>query len=158
MHNSKELEKNLLILSEGLKILDFPLLVTEQYTRGLGFTIPSLSYSLGQTGRLEKKAFSCCDDDGIMNEIRRINKKNVIIAGIESHVCVLQTCIDLMEQGFQPVLVEDCVSSRKPRDKEMALKRLTQEGVLISTYESVLFELARYSGTESFKSISKLIK
>jgi nicotinamidase-related amidase len=158
IYHSEVLEKNIHILIEGLKTLGIPIIVTEQYTKGLGFTIPSLSSSLEGISRLEKKSFSCCDDPGFLNEIQRVNKKNVIIAGIESHVCVLQTCIDLLEQDYQPVVIEDCVSSRRQNDKETAMRRLIQEGVLISNYESILFELARYSGTESFKVISKLVK
>jgi nicotinamidase-related amidase len=156
--NAQELVENTTVLMEGMKVLNIPILVTEQYTKGLGFTIPSLSASLEGISIFEKISFSCCDDPGIFKEIMKMNKKNVIVAGIESHVCVMQTCIDLLEKGYQPVLIEDCVSSRKLKDKDTAIKRLIQEGVLISTYESILFELARYSGNDTFKAISKLVK
>jgi nicotinamidase-related amidase len=83
---------------------------------------------------------------------------NVIIAGIESHVCVLQTVIDLKRNGYHPIVVEDCVSSRRENDKRIALERMRQEGTIITTCESLLFELLRFSGTEPFKAISKLVK
>jgi nicotinamidase-related amidase len=93
-----------------------------------------------------------------MGHLKALGKKFIIITGIESHVCVLQTTLDLLEQGFVPVVVEDCVSSRRKNDKKHAIHRMRQEGAIISTYESVLFELLRYSGTEEFKAISKLVK
>ncbi len=82
----------------------------------------------------------------------------MIIAGIETHVCVLQTTIDLISNGYRPVIVEDCVGSRKPNDKAMAIERMRKEGAYITTYESILFELLRYSGTDAFKKVSKLVK
>jgi nicotinamidase-related amidase len=157
--NEKEiLEKNIRILISGLKVLDIPILLTEQYPKGLGFTIPAIKEALSTSPAIEKTAFSCCDEPAFMKSLADSGKKSIIIAGIESHVCVLQTVLDLLKIGFQPVVVEDCVSSRKPNDKKIALKRMNQEGAIISTYESILFELARVSGTEQFKAISKLVK
>jgi nicotinamidase-related amidase len=82
----------------------------------------------------------------------------VIITGIEAHVCVLQTAIDLLELNYVPVIVEDCVSSRRLNDKQQAIARMRKSGAKVSTYESVLFELLRYSGTDEFRAISKLVK
>ncbi len=82
----------------------------------------------------------------------------MILMGIESHVCVLQTALDLLDKGCTPVLIEDCVSSRKPNDKKIAVKRMRSEGAVVSTCESILFELTVVSGTEQFKAISKLVK
>lgn len=152
------LEKNSKILIEGLKALEIPIIVTQQYTKGLGPTIEPINQSLGEYNHLEKMAFSCCDDEGFMQELKKMNKKNVIVLGIEAHVCVLQTTIDLLESDFNPVVIEDCVSSRTLNNKNIAIERMRQEGAVISTYESILFELCRYSGTEAFKTISKLVK
>jgi hypothetical protein len=146
------------ILIKGLQVLNVPILVTEQYTKGLGPTIQPLRELLGLTEPLEKLAFSCCDDPSIMDRLTALKKKFIIITGIEAHVCVLQTATDLLERGFIPVVVEDCVSSRRLNDKNMAINRLRRMGAVITTYESVLFELLRYSGTEEFKAISKLVK
>jgi len=155
---NKELEKNINILIQGMKILKMPVMVTEQYSKGLGPTIPTIKTSLGDIRYYEKNSFSCCDNKYFDYEFSGLNKKIVVIAGIEAHVCVLQTSIDLIERGYQPVIVEDCISSRKMLDKQVAIERMRHEGALVTTYESVLFELARVSGTEQFKAISKLVK
>lgn len=158
MHHRESLEKNINILIEGLKILEIPLLVTEQYTKGLGFTIPSVQESIGNQSKIEKVAFSCCDSPDFMSHLQNMGKTHVVVAGIEAHVCVLQTVVDLLDNGFRVAVVTDCTSGRKQTDKDIALRRIGQEGAMLSTYESVLFELCRYSGTDQFKSISKLVK
>ena len=158
MFEKEILEKNLNIFVRGLRTLDIPLIVTEQYTKGLGFTIPSLASALGDYSAHEKSAFSCCDDSGFTESIGLHNPVHVILAGIEAHVCVQQTAIDLLQKGYIPVVIADCVSSRKETDKQLALNRLRDEGAIISSYESVLFELLRYSGTPQFKTISQLVK
>jgi len=152
------LEKNMIILLQGLKILNLPVIVTEQYSKGLGFTIPSLGEYIREYPIMEKTAFSCCDDHAFMERLRDINATHVIIAGIEAHVCVLQTTIDLLHAGFLPVVVEDCISSRKIKDKTIAINRMAREGAVITSYESILFELLRFSGTDQFKAVSRLIK
>ena len=153
-----KLEKNLRILISGFNILEIPILVTEQYPKGLGPTIPSLHEMLKSSPVIEKMSFSCCDEPVFMKSLEDSGKKSVLVAGIESHVCVLQTVIDLLNKNFLPVIIEDCVSSRNLNDKRIAMKRMRQEGVIISTTESILFELLRISGTEQFKAISKLVK
>jgi nicotinamidase-related amidase len=80
-----------------------------------------------------------------------------LVSGIETHVCVLQTAIDLLEAGYTPVVVQDCTSSRRETDKQTAVHRLQAEGVLITSFESILFELLREAGTETFKAISRLV-
>ncbi len=146
------------ILIRGLQVLKLPLLVTEQYTKGLGPTIEPLAQVLSENRVIEKSAFSCCDDRHFMEKLSALHKKFIIITGIESHVCVLQTAIDLLEHNYIPVVAEDCVSSRRMNDKQMAINRMRKAGVIITTYESVLFELLRFSGTDEFKAISKLVK
>jgi len=146
------------ILIKGMQALGMPIVVTEQYTKGLGPTIQPLQQLFGEPGPIEKMAFSCCDDQAFMKHLDSLHKKFIIITGIESHVCVLQTTIDLLERNYIPVVVEDCVSSRRLNDKAMAINRMRRMGAIITTYESVLFELLRYSGTDEFKVISKLVK
>lgn len=145
-------------LIEGLKIQGIPILVTEQYVKGLGPTVPAIAGALGGIRRIEKSSFSCCDDPGFMNELTEAGRKFVVVAGVETHVCVLQTVIDLIRNDFLPVVAEDCVSSRNPNDKQIAIMRMRQEGAIITTYESILFELLRYSGTDRFKAISRIVK
>lgn len=156
--DNEQLTRNTGILIEGLKAIGVKIMVTEQYTKGLGFTIEPLKVLVNDIPVIEKQAFSCCDDSLFSKEFAALSTKNIIIAGIETHVCVLQTTIDLIKQGYQPVVIEDCVGSRNPNDKAFAIQRMRQEGAIISTYESILFELLRHSGTEEFKKISKLVK
>ena len=155
---NEKLTKNVTTLIEGLKIIGIPIFVTEQYVKGLGPTIEPVANVLGTHPRIEKMSFSCCDEPRVMEGIAVTGKENIILAGIESHVCVLQTALDLKRNGYQPVVVEDCVSSRRENDKRIAIERLRHEGVTITTYESILFELLRYSGTEQFRGISRLVK
>ena len=153
-----QLTKNTTILIEGLKAIGIKILVTEQYTKGLGFTIEPLKNLLTDIEFVEKQAFSCCDEPRFYEELTLTGARTVIFAGIESHVCVMQTAIDLLDNGYIPVIVEDCVSSRSLNDKKIAIERMRKEGAIITTYESLLFELLRQSGTDSFKKISKLVK
>ena len=154
----EKLVRNIPILIEGMKVLGIPVFVTEQYVKGLGLTVQPVATALGELKRYEKMSFSCCDDPAIMEDIAVSGKDMIIIAGIESHVCILQTVIDLNHNGYHPVVVEDCISSRKENDKKIAVERMRQEGAIITTCESVLFELLRFSGTEQFKGISRLVK
>jgi len=150
--------QNCLKLIEGLQVLSVPMLVTQQYTKGLGPTDPSIVNRISGFSYIEKNTFSCCSEPAFMEKLSSPGKKSIILCGIETHVCVLQTCIDLLEDGYIPVVVEDCVSSRKPNDKLIAISRMRQEGARITTLESLLFELTRCAGTDTFKSISRLVK
>jgi hypothetical protein len=158
MYEDKGLLKNMEILINGLKELHIPILVSEQYPKGLGHTVESVDKVLGDYECLEKKSFSCCDETSINKEFKEMDKKWIIVAGVESHICVLQTVIDLIDRGYVPVLIEDCISSRKKNDKIIAVERMRSEGAIISTCESILFELCRHSGTDTFKVISGLVK
>lgn len=155
---NEKLSDNIVKLIKGLKALGIEIIVTVQYSKGLGETIKPVKEALGTFQHLEKMSFSCCGFPDFMEIIKNSGKKNIIVCGIESHVCVLQTTLDLLESGFQPVLIEDCVSSRNLNDKKFAIKRMRQEGAIISTYESILFELLEVSGTDTFKAISKIVK
>ena len=158
IHEGDILLRNCLKLIEGLKILGIPVIITQQYTRGLGPTVPSIIQLFPEFSYVEKISFSCCEEPAFKKEIDLLGKTDIIICGIESHVCVLQTCLDLLAIGKRPVIVEDCVSSRKPNDKHIAIERMRQEGARITTMESLLFELVRVAGNEIFKSISGIVK
>ena len=158
MQGKDDLLKKCLVLLEGLKVLEVPILVTEQYPRGLGPTIEPLKQVLESSTAIEKIAFSCCDEPEFISSLEHLTRKNVIICGIEAHVCVQQTVIDLTGSGYLPVVVSDCISSRNPLDKKVALDRMASEGAIISTCESILFELVRVAGSEEFKTISRLVK
>lgn len=150
--------KNCQILIEGLKILEIPMLVSQQYTKGLGETLPEIQSLIPNFKYFEKKEFSCYDVPEINGQLQSLNARNIIICGIESHVCVLQTAVDLKEAGMNPIVVMDCVSSRTGENLELAKERFRTEGIMMTSYESILFELTRKAGTEKFKTISKLVK
>lgn len=158
MTDTDALEERMNVLIRGLRILEVPMIVTQQYTKGLGMTIPSIRESIGSETYLEKITFSCYDEEEVRRQIKESGCKNVLIFGIESHICVLQTCIDLKDAGYTPILVTDCISSRKSSDKEGAILRALGEGILMTTTEAILFEFTRRAGTPVFKEISKLIK
>jgi len=158
IQNNEELEKNLITLVKGLKLHEIPFIINEQYKKGIGETIPSLKELVKEYPHFEKTTFSCCGNEDGLAAIKATGKKIVILAGIETHVCVLQTALDLIENGLQPVLVTDCVDSRKDKDKQIAIQRLVQAGVIPTTYECLLFELTVNSKSPVFKEISKLVK
>jgi nicotinamidase-related amidase len=149
---------NTAILIRGLKILELPLILTQQYTPGLGETISLIRDLMPGLAHVEKNSFSCCDEPAFKNSLKQLNKRFVIITGMEAHVCVLQTVLDLLADSYIPVVVENCISSRNNRDKKTAIERMRQEGAIITTYESILFELTRFAGTSQFKEISRLVK
>ena len=153
-----KLARNTVILIRGLRLLGIPLIVTEQYSKGLGPTIAPVKRQLDDTPVIEKMTFSCCDTAAVTEQLQRSQRNQVIVFGIEAHVCVLQTTLDLLDLGYQPVVIADCISSRRAEDKQTALQRMQQSGVVISSYESILFELCRVAGTEEFREISKLVK
>ena len=158
MQGGEELLANCRRFLEGLHILGVPLLASEQYPKGLGATVPVIAEMLGDAPVLAKVSFSCMDDEAIRSRLAASGRKTVLVIGVESHVCVAQTVIDLLAAGYRPVLVADCVSSRKPADRDLAITRLREEGAIVTSSESLLFELCRHAGTDRFKAISRLVK
>ena len=158
MEENEQLVENCSKLIQGLQILGLPLLVTQQYTKGLGETVIEIKSVINDFQYFEKKDFSCFDAPVVAEKLALSGVKNVIICGIESHVCVLQTAIDLKEAGYIPVVVMDCVSSRSFDNIDLASERFRYEGIMMTSLESILFELTRSAGTPEFKEISKLVK
>lgn len=145
-------------LIQGLRLLDVPVVAMRQYPKGLGELVADIDAALEGCPVYDKVTFSAMDNADIAAHVSASGKTQVIVFGIESHICVLQTVIDLAAAGYQPVLITDCVGSRDPQDKEIALRRAAQEGAILSTSESLLFELQRTSSTGTFKRLSALIK
>lgn len=158
IHGHEELVRRSATLIKGLRILDVPILVTEQYTKGLGVTVSEIAAALGTYNPIEKMSFSCCGNPDVEAAVLGSQRHQIIVFGIEAHVCVQQTVLDLLAQGQKVVVLDDCVSSRSANDARVALQRMRDAGATISTMESVLFELLRVSGTQEFKSISALVK
>lgn len=151
--------KKLEILLKGLQILHIPIMKNQQYSKALGETLPELNAILQPENQIfEKRTFSCCDTTHSMQYIQQQHRRCVLLFGIETHVCVLQTAMDLLTHDFQPILVVDAVSSRSLADKEIAIQRMQQAGVILTSVESILFELCRDSLHPDFKAISNLVK
>lgn len=157
--NNEELIHNTQILIKGLQALQVPMIITQQYTKGIGMTVPAFAELFGENFCYEDKvAFSCAEDEATLEKLRILGKKNIIVCGIEAHICVLQTVIDLIAMGYNVLLVEDCIGSRKESNRQIGIRRALQEGAIPTSYESILFELTRVAKTDTFKEISRLIK
>jgi len=156
--NNKELELYLKRIVKGFGFLDTPLVVTEQYSKGLGNTIEGLKAVVGEYQPIEKMSFSCFGCVPFIEKLEIMKRNTVILMGIEAHICVQQTAMDLIDRGFRVLLIEDCIGSRKANDKNIAVERMRGVGIEVTTYESILFELCEVSGTETFKKISRLIR
>lgn len=154
MWEKEKLIENSSILLAGLKELSVPIILTQQYTKGLGGTVREITEAAGKTDYTEKITFGAFES--VENVIHA--KKYVLVCGIEAHICVLQTVIDLKEAGYIPVLVTDCISSRKESDLNAAVRRASQEGAIITTCEAILFELLKEAGTQESKKIQRLVK
>lgn len=135
--------------------LDVPILLSEQYTKGLGKTVSVLRGLMSQETDIDKVHFSCLRDQHFKNAWRNINRKQVLIAGIETHVCVLQTALDMKEEGFDVFVVVDAVSTRYELDHKYALERMRDAGVHLVTTEMVFFEWVELAGTPVFKALSQ---
>lgn len=155
LYNQLLLNTNLLI--EGFKSLDLPIIATEQYSKGLGHTVADLSGATDQNC-VEKMAFSCCGEDKFMTALEKSGAKQILIAGMETHVCVFQTVLDLLDRGYVVHLVRDAVSSRFKSDYDNALSTAAKAGAVITTTETALFQLVKVAGTDGFKAVSKLVR
>lgn len=147
------------IAARAFQILNLPVIVTEQYPKGLGRTAEEILFSLPpEVEIIEKTTFSACGSEVFMEKLRATGAKQVVLCGFETHVCVNQTAHDLLNEGFEVHVLTDCVGSRFSGDKEAALKKLQMSGVVPSTVEMMLFELLRNARNEHFKQIQNLIK
>jgi nicotinamidase-related amidase len=154
----KKLTKNIGILLESATELNMPVLVTEQYVKGLGATLPELKEKASGAAFFEKMTFSCCGGDDFVAALKATGRKQVVITGMETHVCVLQTVIELREAGFDVHIVRDAVMSRNKQNWETAVQAMTLAGAVPTCTESVLFQLLKVAGTEEFKKLSKLVR
>ena len=153
----RQLLQNVPLLIEGFKSLGLPIITTEQYSKGLGHTIAELKGATEQHC-VEKLTFSCCGNDAFVAALKETNARQVVVVGMETHVCVLQTVIDLLDRGFCVHLVRDAVSSRFVGDYIGALDLAAAAGAVLTTTETALFQLVSVAGTDDFKAISKLVR
>ncbi|MEA1878477.1 MAG: hydrolase [Bacteroidota bacterium] len=158
MHNNEFLKENMVRFLKGIQVLNIPVVWMEQYPKGLGHTIPELRELMPDNNPLEKMCFSSCNQPDFLSKIKTFGKKSVLVMGIETHVCVYQTVIGLLANGFEVEVVADAVSSRTEKNYELGLRIIESLGAKLTTVEMALFELLKESGTDEFKQISRLVK
>ncbi len=168
MKGGDELEESVVKLIKGCRILGVPAIMTQQYTKGLGPTVPGIAAALTEPiGEeigsaefipVEKTSFSAMGEPTFVEALEKLGRKTVIIAGIEAHVCVQQTVIDLLDKGYKVFIANDCIASRSNNDKKYAQRRMGDAGAVGTTYESILFELLKGAKEPGFKQISALVK
>jgi len=157
IHEQDKITDNVNKLIKGAGILGMDVVVTEQYPKGLGHTLPEIERT-AEIPVFEKDTFSCMLQPVLLDQLQRTNKKHLIICGVEAHICVLKTALDAIEKGYAVHVVADAVSSRTPENKWLALERMRQSGAFIVSVEMILFMLMDCAGTAEFKAVSKLIK
>jgi nicotinamidase-related amidase len=151
--------RNCSILAAGFEILGRPIIVSEQYPKGLGSTVDEIAEALPEgTPIIEKMRFSACGVDAFDAELAESGSKTVVVCGVETHVCVNQTVLDLLSRGYAVHVASDAVSSRAPANKEAGLRKMAAHGAEVSSAETVLFEMLEVAGGDAFKAISKLVR
>jgi nicotinamidase-related amidase len=158
IHEWARLMQNSLRLIQGAAILRVPVFATEQYRKGLGATVPEIASAIPGFAPMEKNAFSCCGAAGFIEALQAKGVKDVILCGIEAHVCVTQTCLGLLEAGFRPFVVADAISSRTPENHRWGVERMRDAGAVMVSTEMILFELLGRAGTDEFKQMLTLVK
>lgn len=161
IHERSDVERNIERLIRGAHILGVPAIVTEQYVKGLGATVELVRTALEETSGyrpIEKNCFSAHGCAPFPAQLAALDRRQVLLAGVETHVCVYQTALDLLGAGWQVWVAADAVSSRTARNREIGLQRLVSEGVKLSSTEMALFEMLAVAGTEEFRAVSRLVK
>lgn len=158
MFEKEKLFKNLQNLTQGVKILDLPIIWMEQYPKGLGPTIDEIRSLLSNIEPIPKMSFSCCGESRFMARLNATNRNQIVISGIEAHVCIHQTTLDLLKLGYEVQVVRDAVSSRTKENKDAGIQKMATAGANITTVEMLLFELLQVAGTDEFKAISNILK
>jgi nicotinamidase-related amidase len=153
----KRLLKTIDMLVKGAKALGVPVIATEQYPRGLGHTVSDLADACKETV-VEKVSFGCCGEPNFMDEIKKTGRTQVILTGMEAHVCVYQTVLGLLEAGYHVHLVSDAICSRNKNDFLAGVDNAQAAGAVVATAEMVLFQLLQQAGTPEFKVVSGLVK
>lgn len=158
MKEKDKVVKNCLHLIELAKMQEIPVVVTEQYPKGLGRTVPDLQSAIPAYQPIEKTAFNCCGEPAFVTEIKKLGKKQIIVTGMETHICVLQTTIGLLQEGFTAHAVQDAMCSRTKENWKTGMAFMRDAGAVVTCTETVLFQLLQVAGTEEFKKISQRIK
>jgi nicotinamidase-related amidase len=158
MKQKEKTVSNCLHLIEAAKLLHIPVIVTEQYPKGLGHTVKKIKEALPSYDPLEKITFDCCKGGTFLRKISSLKRKQIILSGMETHVCVLQTCLSLLKRKYSIHLVSDAVCSREKDDYLTGREMMRDAGAVITCTETVLFQLLEKAGTPEFKTIVRRIK
>lgn len=158
MHEKEKLLKNVLKLIQGSRVLGVPVILTEQYPKGLGPTLPEIKGLLPDAQPVEKTCFNCCDEENFGQALEISKRRQVLICGIEAHICVYQTAMALLRTGYEVQVVADCISSRDPKNRIVSLFRMGNAGASPTTVETALFELLKVGRGDTFKEISNIVK
>jgi len=158
MRHKEQVVNNCLHLIELAKLLQIPILLTEQYPKGLGPTLPEIKEALPVYDPFEKLAFNCCLEAGFLEKVAALNRRKLILTGMETHICVLQTSLGLIKEGYAVQVVQDGVCSRTKTNFNTGITIMDRAGAVITCTEIVLFQLLQKAGAEVFKIISKRIK
>ncbi|MBL3592964.1 MAG: hydrolase [Synergistaceae bacterium] len=154
IEGAENVQKNIDILVKAAVTLRLPLKVTEQYPKGLGPTVTSVASSFPEgVQRFEKTHFSCCAERGFTDYLAETGRSQVILCGVETHICVLATAMELLERGYQVVVTADGVGSRRPEHHDLALEAMRQAGALIVPMETIVYQMLKRSGTAEFKAL-----
>jgi nicotinamidase-related amidase len=158
MKEKDKVIKNNLHLIELAKMIHMPVMVTEQYSKGLGPTVPEVREAVPQYRPIEKMTFDCCGQPPFFEELKAQKKRNIVLTGMETHVCVLQTCISLLKAGLNVHVVQDAICSRFKENWKIGMEFMRGAGAVVTCTETVLFQLLGVAGTEEFKAVSRRIK
>lgn len=159
IHGFTATAERIAMMVEGAKLLNLPIIVTEQYPKGLGHTAEEIKATLPSGLEIiEKTTFSSCGVPQFEAQLEQAGAKQVLVCGIEANICINQTVHDLLERGFQVHLLTDCIATRHPANKKVALWKMQTSGAILSSLEMALFELLRDARHEQFKAIQQLIK
>jgi nicotinamidase-related amidase len=158
MSDKEKLLNSVVKLIKGIKALEVPIILTEQYPKGLGPTIPEIKELLPDIKPIEKVCFSCADEPTFGEALGALKRRQVLIAGIEAHICVYQTAMALSQAGYEVQVVADGVSSRDPENKQVTLNKMGAAGISATTTEMALFELLKVAKGDKFKLISNIVK
>jgi nicotinamidase-related amidase len=158
MHEKEALLENAQKLAKGMQLLGVPVILTEQNPKGLGPTVPELMQIMPDVKPVPKFCFSCCQDKGFQQTFTALKRKQVLICGIEAHICVYQTAMELLSSGYEVQVVADVVSSRAPRNRDITFSRLQSEGAKLTVTEMALYEIMGTAESPHFKDMLKVIK
>lgn len=159
VYMAEEIADNAIAMIKSARALNIPVIVTEQYPKGLGRTIEEIIKVLGEDYKpIEKVNFNCFGSQEFIDKLESINRRSLLIMGVEAHICICQTVLEALRKEYEVYLLEDTISSRKPENRRIAIDRMIKEGSIPASVEMVIYELLKQSGTPEFKEILEFIR